>query len=468
VLDRAARYWVAPFTLLAVLYVWHVTHTWFSTSDTGGVLLGTAAAHNCLKAGTFFNCAGAGYDVSHYPLLQYIPTFAMKLAGFSLQDAYQALCWISAAAFAGTLAVLWYVGRKTKVAAIAPLLLACGLTAPLLWYSHSGFREALSAFVRVLFAAGLVLEWPAAVVAVALCVSVISNEAAFPFLVALGALALYGRRRSGGSVSRRDVTTISAGALAGLALTLAFNLFRYGTPENTWYLQAHVKVPGLGVRESSFAALVAAPNVGLIWYWPLAFVVLVTLLAVAWRRRHSDRATAGLAAAIVGVLVAVFVFLVVFYSPFGWEAWGPRYVVAWIPPLLVVGGFLFADPLAAALGRVLASSRRFAIAAVALVALALPQFGAFLDWRAGFRLFDPDRACPIHLPDPRNYAQVFGDMRPYYSCKLHQAWGHKPALLDGLAVLGHPWPALQAALYAVTILMLLFVLRTRAIYARAP
>jgi hypothetical protein len=461
---RTSRYWLVPLAALAALWTWTVTHQWFATSDTQGVLLGTAAVQQCLDSGRISNCIGAGYNVSHFPLLQYLPTYAMKVAGFSLQEAYKGICWLNAAAYAGTLGLLWHVGRKSKARALAPLLLAAGVASPLLWYSHAGFREALSAFVRALFAASIVLGWPAVVTAVTLAFATISNDPAVPFLLALGVLALIGRRRLGLPTSRRDFIALAAGALAGGALFAAFNVFRYGSVVNTYFLDAHVAVPDFRVRESSFAALVAAPNVGLVWYWPLAIAVLAVVAGVAWRRRRSDPRTAAVAAGVVGVLLALLLFFVIFYSPFGWEAWGPRYLVAWIPALLIVGGFLFAVPISRAFGRLLAPARRFALVATAVVLLALPQWGVFLDWQAGFQLFDPDKHCPIHLPDPQEYSQVFGDMTPYYSCKLHQAWTHSPALLNGYAVLGHPWRAIEAAIYAAALVALL--LRVRSIYSR--
>jgi hypothetical protein len=388
----------------------------------------------------------------------------MKVAGFSLQGAYKGICWLNAAAYAGTLTLLWHVGRKSRARALAPLLLACGVAAPLLWYSHAGFRESLSAFVRALFAASVVLGWPAVATAVTLAFAALSNDPALPFLLALGVLGLIGRRRIGLPTSRRDFIALAVGGFAGGAAFAAFNVFRYGSVVNTYFLDARVAVPDVRIRESSFAALVAAPNVGLVWYWPLAMAVLAVIAGVAWRRRRRDPDSAVVAAGVVAVLLALLLFFVIFYSPFGWEAWGPRYLVAWIPALLIVGGYLFAVPVARAFGRLLAPAGRFALVAGVVVLLALPQWGVFLNWQAGFRLFEPDKHCPIHLPDPQEYSQVFGDMTPYYSCKLHQAWAHSPALLDGYAVLGHPWPAIQAAIYAAALVALL--LRVRSIYSR--
>jgi hypothetical protein len=456
----AGRLWLLPLAGLAVLYVWEVTHHWFSTSDTQGVLLGTAAAENCAKAGTVTNCIGAGFDVSHYPPLQFIPTLVMKELGASLQQAYQGLCWLNAVAYAGTLGILWHVGWRSRARALAPLLLACGLAAPLLWYSHSGFREDLSAFVRVACVAGILLGWPSVVIALSACLSVLSNDPAFVFIGALGGLALLGRQRLDGQLPRRELLAFGGGALAGLVAFAAFNVFRDGSVLNTYFTNADVPVPGTSVRASSFAALVAGPNVGLAWYWPLALGLLGGVAAIGWRRRRSDSRGAALAIAVPGVLVGILIFLTVFYSSFGWEAWGPRYLVGWIPPIVALAGYLYAAPLTRDVARLFAPRRRFIVVAALLIALALPQFGVFLDSSAAFRLFDPSGPCPMHMPDPAVYSRAFdGDMSGYYACRLHQAWGHRPALLDGYAVLGHPWAAFQGFLYAGALLMLLLQAR---------
>ena len=454
-----------PLALLAGIYLWQVTHYWFATSDTHAVLLGTAAARDCLDAGKLVNCTAAGYDVSHYPLLQYIPVYLLTSLGFTLQGAYQGLCWLNAAAYAGMLGIMWQVGRRSRARAIAPLLLLSGLAAPLLWYSHAGFREALAGMLRVLLVASVLLDWPVVLTGLAAGLGVVSNDPALPFVVGLGALALLVRRRRDGTVRRGQAIALGIGVAAGAAMFAAFNVFRYGSLLNTWFSEAHVQVPDVGVRVSSLAALLVAPNVGLVWFWPLAVFVLGAVAVLTWRSRRSDPQSAALGAGVLAVLAGWLGFLIAFYSPFGWEAWGPRYLVGWVPALVTLGAYIFAEPLAAMVTSILEPARRLALASAVVVLLGLPQFGAFLDWRAGFRLFNPDDACPVHLPDPRDYSRMFGDMHPYYSCKLHQAWRHKAALLDGYAVLGHPWAALEATVYGAALVALL--VRVRRVQPRA-
>src|SRR4051794_17823148 len=67
-LDRGSRwkdrpFLARPFAALLALWAWRVTHQWFTTSDTQGVLLGAAAARRCLAAGHLFDCRTHGYEV---------------------------------------------------------------------------------------------------------------------------------------------------------------------------------------------------------------------------------------------------------------------------------------------------------------------------------------------------------------------------------------------------------------------
>jgi hypothetical protein len=430
-------------TLLAIAlaaFAWQAVHPWFSTVDTAALLHGVGAADRCLHAGVWSDCNSAGLgDVSHFALLEYLPALVMKRLGASLNHAYRDLCWLNSLAFLALLGLMWLSGRRAAGRSVGALLLLAGATSPLLWYSHSGFGEPLAALAAGVFAAGLTLRWPSPVTAAGLFFAVLAKEPIVPVLALIGAGVIAGRPQPG-RVSRSELAALGVAAVTALALAAGFNVFRYGEPTNAFYLHDAVHPPLLD-RISAFFGMLVAPNAGLVWFWPAA--VIVAVLACSGASRSQRRALAALGLAFL-LLVSG---LASFWGPFGWEAWGPRLLLPWVPAFLIALVGVGRESLAAALERV--SLRRSLSAVVATVLLlgAIPQVAAFRHWSTAFDLFAPGSSCPYHLPEIREYRAVFGNTTGYYRCLRRQAWTHPPVLLhtvDELDPLGLVWLAIAA------------------------
>ncbi|HBL25610.1 MAG TPA: hypothetical protein DD490_02115, partial [Acidobacteria bacterium] len=138
------------------------------------------------------------------------------------------------------------------------------------------------------------------------------------------------------------------------SLVLLYNHARFGDPLQTgypiWYAHQGYSMFTFDNYGRHFAALLASPYRGLLFYSPIA----VAALAGCFLLRTSDERLLGFAAA--GVLVATLLFIAAFRFWAGGHSWGPRFLTA--PQVL----------LAPALAALIARAPRRAAWAVALCA----------------------------------------------------------------------------------------------------
>jgi hypothetical protein len=139
------------------------------------------------------------------------------------------------------------------------------------------------------------------------------------------------------SVVRPALATASALAI-GVVMNSLFNWFRYGVFHNAVYIDQVPSPPldgGYVVRIAT--ALWFSPAGGLAAFWPLMILLLLMTGAAVWGavRRHALHQLLA-----TGLVALVIIFntglLVRFVAPFGWVAWGPRLMLIWALPALVV------------------------------------------------------------------------------------------------------------------------------------
>lgn len=212
-----------------------------NTGDTEGLVDGARFGLRCLAGGPRIRCGlVSGKDVSEvsaYPLLQYLPAVPMIQLGWDDQAVVDGLAALNLAAFFGCLACIVVVGRRL-LPGWAPVLLAAILSGPLLFYSTAGFGEMLVTFLALAFLTFTILRRPVPA-AVALALACVGKDTITPFLVGLGLLCLWAPDVVPGPPPRARRTMVAAvvgGATAGVAATVAFNLFRYGSALNLFYM----------------------------------------------------------------------------------------------------------------------------------------------------------------------------------------------------------------------------------------
>jgi hypothetical protein len=199
------------------------------------------------------------------------------------------------------------------------------------------------------------------------------------------ALALLSQSR------RADIARFAAGVAPFLALWAWYNAARYGSPLVAGYAHqtfSHALWPGV-------YGLLLSPGRGILVYAP----VLIGAFVVAPRLRGSDRVLVWLAVVMLALRV---VFYARWWSWYGGDCWGPRFMLPILPA--------FAPALACAAQRY-QRSRLFAVSVVASVSMAM--IGVLLTVepaRNGYLGVHLDRGTAEQVmeqgTDPRNVSRV--------------------------------------------------------------
>jgi hypothetical protein len=154
--------------------------------------------------------------------------------------------------------------------------------------------------------------------------------------------------------------------------------------------------------------------------------------------------------------------LAVWWSTFGWIAWGPRLTLPLLPALVVAAVRAAREPLDAGLRWLVGSTARAIATGVVLVVLAVPQAGVV--WNQGAIALPtvPSDSCPV-LKAPWETTPDY-----FYGCGLTAAWRLSPLSLWEAAHKG-PWTQqLAQLLQAFTIAGLIAWLHTDVRREREP
>src|SRR5262245_31655940 len=217
------------------------------TQDTLAITEGAQHALDCVADRTLVRCAyhpeTRTSDVNPYPLLQYLVAVPVTVVGLPEDLRQPFLIWCNTLAAAAVVAIVVVRARRTAGGPHAVLAAVITGSGMLLAYAFHSFGEPLSILaVTVMCVAALrsrASPWllPAALLAT------VSKETLFPMvlLFGLGCIEL----GTAGPDQRRDARRrLVIGVVAGIALNVLFNLFRYGSVLNVAYFD---QSPGLRV-----------------------------------------------------------------------------------------------------------------------------------------------------------------------------------------------------------------------------
>jgi hypothetical protein len=437
---------------LVLLWVDGAPRGHLSTGDTNVLVAGARKAADCIHLDIWRSCDArdpGGGTVAPFPLLQYLPVLAMIKLHLPDVAILRVLARINVSPF-GTTMLLALVALRADRSSLrrwlAPLAVAAVLASSAVYQATSGFGEMLAATAALAAITAAAWRRPL-LVAPAVAVACLGKETLFPFVVAL--CVLIARRGAERLPPWRTVLSIGLGALAGVAVNVLFNQFRYGTYRNGAYLMPKSRTPGLWRKVEYAAGGWFSPSAGIAWFWPIATGLLLTVLVLSLvalvRRRPWHRWLPPLLA--VGVAVAMVAGLAFWYSPFGWLSYGPRLAVPILPAAVVVATSTGAPLLGRAIRTVFARRHRpdrpdrpaggarivpIVLAALLLAAMGWPQYGVPWNWQWPLReLSTKDSVCPgiMHAP-------IEQDKALYYRCVSDVMWRLHPATLDDAASRG--------------------------------
>ncbi len=422
--------------------------------DTKPLLAGTEALGRCLAQGDLYDCQ-QGWLIGPYPIMQYVPDLLAD-AVLELSEArrVRVLATLSTFGIVAAIASGWIVLRRVALPEWRWGFLLVAASGPLLAYGNTTWGEMLATGLLTIFVAAALLPAHPLLVGVTAFGAGLTKETGYPFVVALGLVSLLLVRSRTGQPLRRHLLLGMTGIALAFAATSAFNLLRYGTPKNAYYLDPGLRTSSVGEFLEVAAGLFVSPNGGIVIFWPLASLAVLLLLAVPALRAARGLAPwrdAWPALALVAILAALTVGLAAWWQPFGWWAWGPRLSLPWVLPTALVALVAFGRLLTPHVARLLGPRANLVAVAVALSIAALPHVGML--WRSetiGEFFLRETAVCPGGGPPPTP---------AYYECLHELMWERRPIWLDALPGLGGAGGIGTALLVVLVVVGCLVLLR---------
>ncbi len=217
-------------------------------------------------------------------------------------------------------------------------------------------------------------------------------------------------------------------------------MFRFGHVRNSVYSYFAAHGPSPRQVLVFLGGLFAAPNAGVLWFWPSAVTVLFMAALAPFvgprRRRRIDapprsgprpgpdndrgrrslRLARRIEAALDGraarrwhpaivllVFLALNASLAMWWAPYGWFGWGPRLTLSWVPALVLLALLSSGTHLEELLARLLDGPRRVVATGLAVGVTALPHLGGALRAHTVNEFFGAYRVLPGR---PRYYEVV--------------------------------------------------------------
>ncbi len=465
------------FAAALVLLAMYLVGVWFSavpkgnlhTGDPDNLVAGARVGIACIERGELTSCGlGEGTrqtQVGPFPLLQYLPATVLVEFGLSDEQVLKDLARLNVLAFAGAIVLCLVAFNRRDRRACAAVAVTAVLASSATYQSSVAFGEMLAATVTLAAVVAVIKGRPVPII-VACALAVLSKETFAPFVFVLGILA---SRRPGDRwlPAKERLIPLAVGVGLGTIATVGFNLFRFGEISNTFYLDPSFRTPGVRRPAEFFAGLWLSPASGIAWFWPVATIVVLamTVIAVSRFTRHPRDLSSWLPSATV-VLIALTVTagLALWWSPFGWIAYGPRLAVPLMPAMVVTALHQEADTFE----RTVRSAMRTWLGAIAVITVAVligwPQFGAAWSYQPAItQLIAPSEACTRFT----SYS-VANEPWAYYTCVRDRMW-RTTQLPINKAAGGGGTPAFWARLLlGASVALLLFDARRGPVRRRAP
>ena len=415
----------------------------------------TGAIRRCLSEGHFSGCPGSG----DFPLLQNVPSLILSYLGVSGSVILHALAYLSFLSFLGSVLLIYWTLKKKASMALAITGALVTITSPLLWYSHSTFGEMAAAFLILAFTAACLMRAPLWLTAVLFVLAGTTKEIAFPFLAAIGLLCLLAESPARERKTRAVTLMAAAGLTVGV--TVVFNYFRFGTLFNGSYASSLNIVPTFRLQSIFFMGMWFSPNGGLAIFWPSFMLLYLAVIGAALLRNARQKVRAQnigsgvndlqFYAPLLAITAILFLLSAGFsrwYTPLGGFAWGPRYLLPWIPALSLLLIYFYRDQLSGVLGLILHRRIGLALSALVIFVVSVPQFSILFGESVLAKIFAYPE-CP-RVPVIQEGAAY------YFQCLQTQIWPRHIFILELYRVALKPpalWFTILCGVVVVTALM---------------
>jgi len=408
----------------------------------------------CLSEGRFSGCPLSG----SWPLFQNAVGLTLNYLGLSASLILHAFAYLSFLAFVGSIFLAFWTLKRKRSTPLAITAVIVMITSPLLWYSHSTFGEMAAAFLTLAFTAACILSKREWVIILLFVLAGTTKEIAFPFLGLIGLLCLLPDIITRPLKVKKRIGALVLSGFLTLIINSAFNYFRFGTFYNTSYLTELFIVPSWKLRSNFFLAIWFSPSGGISFFWTsfafIYFSICLALILQSARGKQYQRDDEHSKSRLIFYLPIITISFILFTltlgfsswccSPLGGAAWGPRFMIPWIPSTSLLLLYFYPQQVMAILSLLLKRSYSFALTCLTLILVSIPQLAVFFGTFVLGDIFAPTPECP-RLP------VIQEDVSYYYRCLSDQFWPHKWSVLQSYMVTLRPAALWVSILYGVTI-----------------
>jgi len=435
-----SNFWLEIITIFLTTFVVAViTSRGISHEGDTVVLVDSAnALTKCFRARQFYGCPGS----YHFGLIQHIPAFAMQMAGLSSKKTVEVLGQINLVIFPLFVASLWLFLKP----ALRPFGVLIVFAGPLVVYAGSSFGELLQSVVFVYFAVAVFNKRRPLILVMGILAASTRESAFVALVLVVVAIAVSDGWRE---VLRKRLQVLwgFTGIFLGLVLIEIFNLWRFDSLSNPTYTSPQLFTHQLSTNLSSFFGLWFAPGGGVMVFWLVSGLICLFVPVFSLCQKSPSKRESSIAILINLTLATAT--LSMWFSPFGWNAWGPRLLIPTIAMIGFATLLLFED----AVGELhkFYSKHRIVYAGLSILVVisAVPSYGVVFEPSSFHRFFTPDATCPklMIIQDDSDY---------FYRCLSHMMWRTDQSLW-GLGIDGVNF----FALIPITLISILLVMTSK-------
>ncbi len=445
----------ASFGFLVVVWI---ADFWVA-GDTPFVLDGSNAFLTCLSHHDYSACGYTGKlnywglmsPIGDWPLLQHVPDLiSIKLGANGHPARTRILELLNVAAIVGSVWLAWVVLSRVGQRRWFWGFLFIVMSSPLVWYTRTTAAEPLATGLLVCLVAATVLPAPGPLIALAAVGACWTKETSYPFVAAIGVLGLLLASRRTGRPMWPGLLWGTLGMVVGFGLASLFNIVRFGKIINPNFSEPLLHTNGTARQLEYAAGLLVSPSGGIFVFWPAASLLVLTACLLPLVRRRSG--LYGRPALVLGFVIAGLMFgFASWWTPFGWAGYGPRLLLPWVLPLVLMVLVAYGEPLGRVVGRVLAPWWGVLLVFVIFFAFTLPHVGHMWRPHATDRFFSQ--------PQPPCDAPWRGGEARWNKCQHEQMWLDRPMPLYALHGVRTPAGASTTFVVGLGLLGCLLLLR---------
>ena len=281
--------------------------------DSVAAIQSAAVLLECLKTGAD-SCPGMA---QFGPSIYFIPIFT-QIFKLNLENGLSALAWVSLLSYIIMLLII--TKMKSGLSNYYYLVLFGFMVGLPLAYAKTTFSESLSTLALILILLGRCKNTPFLYFLGFLFFSGTRESGIVLSVLLLIILEKYFRPQEVIEKSPRRLISGLFGITVGTLALFALNLYRWTTFTNPVYTDDSYYIAKPTTFVSSFIGLVFSFNGGLVFFWPITILVFFLSLRLIKNGKLFE-AFVSLSPLLVIILICS-----LWFSPFGWYAWGPRLI----------------------------------------------------------------------------------------------------------------------------------------------